>query len=343
MPEFTYPHLLWSLPAIPLLLWCWLRRSRRGVAYSHLGLVRGLPTGRVKWAKWVGLLGRALVLTCLVLAVSGPRWPDMRTRVATQGIAIMMVVDVSGSMAEQDFSWHDELMSRLEAVKRVFKLLVAGGEGPDGHPLEGRSNDLIGLVAFATRPETVCPLTLSHSVLLQLLEALQPRRLPDESQTNIGDALAWSLHALERSDGLRRVVILLTDGQHNVPPPALKPRQAAQLAASLRTSIYVIQAGTDTRATENAAENRALSLEDRQAIERTLQQVADMTGGQRFTAQDVPGLIDACRSIDALERQKIQSFQYRRYWEAYPWLGLVSFVFMVGIRVLELVVWPRLP
>src|SRR6185437_1225945 len=99
--------------------------------------------------------------------LSGPRWPDLRTRIETEGIAIVMLVDVSGSMAERDFDWRGEPVSRLEAVKKVFHLFVSGGEGTDTtgdgtdvSNFQGRPTDQIGLVTFATRPETACPLTL---------------------------------------------------------------------------------------------------------------------------------------------------------------------------------------
>jgi hypothetical protein len=186
---------------------------------------------------------RAAGLVLLIVALAGPRWPDLHTRIATQGIAIVMVVDVSGSMAEADFTWGDERITRLEAAKRAFTLFVAGGEGLDGEHFEGRPDDLIGLVTFATRPESSCPLTLSHSALLRILATQEPRTLPTESQTNIGDAIAWGIQRLESDRSRRKVMILLTDGEHNVPPPALKPRQAAQMAASLGVPIYALDAG----------------------------------------------------------------------------------------------------
>jgi Ca-activated chloride channel family protein len=279
-----------------------------------------------------------LVVLFLLLALAGPRWPDLRTRIAAEGIAIVLVVDVSGSMAERDYDWRSERISRLEAVKRALRLFVAGGEGPAGEQLEGRPEDLIGLVTFATRPENICPLTLSHSALLHLLDAEQPRSGPDEGQTNIGDAIAWGLHRLDSAGPRRRVVILLSDGEHNVPPPALKPRQSAQLAANLGVPVYAIDAGGDAPGTETPAEGA-----DRAAGERALQAVAKLTGGTYFRAHDTPGLLAVCRRIDRLERQEIQSFQYRRYYEGYPWCALGSFVFLVALYVLEWTAWRRLP
>src|SRR5205823_434473 len=98
-------------------------------------------------------------------------------------------------------------------------------------------------IAFARFPETVAPLTLSHGALLSLLDAEEPRSVPEEADTNVGDALAWGVEKLRAAGDGRKVLVLLSDGEHNVPPPALKPRQAAQLAANLGVPVYTIDAG----------------------------------------------------------------------------------------------------
>ena len=342
MPTFAHPVFLLSLLSVPLLVWSWLRRHRGALRFPDAATLAALPAGRSRIARWGGALMRAAGLTILVLAVAGPRWPDEGTRLDTEGIAIAMVVDVSGSMAEPDFEWGDQRVTRLEAVKRAFALFVDGGQGPKDIQLEGRRADLIDLVAFATRPETVCPLTLSHAVLLQMLNAEQPRSLPTEAQTNIGDAVAWALHTLESAGARRKVMLLLSDGEHNVPPPALKPRQAAQLAANLHVPIYAIDAGGDAPVRESGPEPRT-ETEDRAQGMRTLQAVAKISGGHYFRAQDSAALLAACREIDRLERREIKSFQYRRYYEGYPWFGLAALVFFVSVLTLELTVWRRVP
>ena len=343
MPVFTNPSFLLLALVVPLWAWRWLRRRRAALRFPDAGALAWLPAGRSRVARWGGAGLRAAALLLLVVALAGPRWPDLRTRVATEGIAIAMVTDVSGSMAEPDFAWKDQRITRLEAVKRAFSLLVAGGEGPDGEHLEGRPDDLVGLVCFATRPESVCPLTLSHSVLLHLLDAQQPRSLPTESETNIGDAIAWVLQRLESAGSRRKIMVLLSDGEHNVPPPALKPRQAAQLAAGLHVPIYTIDAGGDLPGKEASGEDAAKAAADRQAGERILQAVAKITGGHYFRASDSKSLLGVCQQIDQLERREIQSFQYRRYYEGYPWFGLVSLILLAGVNFLELTVWRRVP
>jgi Ca-activated chloride channel homolog len=343
IPTFAHPLSLLSLLSVPLLIWWWLRRRRGALRFPNTGLLTQLPPGRSRMALWGGAGLRAAALALLVIAMSGPRWPDLGTRLETEGIAIVMVVDVSGSMAEPDFDWDDKRTTRLNAVKEAFGLFVEGGQGPKDVRLEGRPADLIGLVTFATRPESACPLTLSHSVLLRMLQGEQPRSLPTESQTNIGDAIAWGLHTLESAGARRKVMVLLSDGEHNVPPPALKPRQAAQLAANLRVPIYTIDAGGEGVTKEPGAEPPVSPATERIQGERTLQAVAKISGGRYFRAQDSNALLAACREIDRLERREIQSFQYRRYYEGYPWFGLAAFVLLAGVHLLEMTLWQRVP
>jgi Ca-activated chloride channel family protein len=345
-PEFAHPAVLLLLLAVPPLVWWWLRRSRGALRHPGGAALAGLPAGRSAWARRGGAALRGTGLALLVGALAGPRWPDLGSRIPTEGIAIGIVLDVSGSMAERDFTWKDpatgrpEEVSRLEAVKRAFRLFVAGGDWPGGERLAGRDNDLIALVTFATRPETACPLTLSHSVLLKILDEQEPRSVPEEARTNIGDAVAWALHRLQSAGARRKVLILFTDGEHNVPPPALKPRQAAQLAGNLGVPVYVIDAGSDAPPAKDAEGG---SAEDRVNAKKTLQEVAHISKGQYFSAQDARALVEVCARIDELERQRIESFQYRRYHEAYAWPGLAALALFAAVSVLEMTFWRRIP
>jgi Ca-activated chloride channel family protein len=304
---------------------------------------------------------RAAAMLALVIACAGPRVPDLHTRIDTEGIALVLVVDVSGSMAERDFDWNGLPITRLDAVKKVFQLFVtgsAGEAGGDGTPLppgavqlQGRATDLLGLVTFATRPETICPLTLSHSVLLRMLEAEQPRSVPGESETNLSDAVAVGLHRLEHAGPRRKALVLLTDGEHNVVQPrsGWTPRQAAQVAAGLGVPIYAIDAGgntplSDANRRERAAERVSVSpMEVRQQAIHTLQELAHVTRGQYFSARDTPSLLRACATIDALERAPVTSFQYRRYHEGYPYFALTALFLATMIFGLEYTVWRRVP
>jgi Ca-activated chloride channel family protein len=332
MFHFANPAYLLLLLLVPPLLWCWLRQRRTGLRHSVAGELTSLPSGRGRWARLGGAALRALALGLLVIALAGPRWPDRRTRLHTEGIAIVMAVDVSGSMAERDFDWNGTRISRLDAVQRVFRLFVAGGDEGGSH-FEGRPADLIGLVTFGTRPEAVCPLTLSHSALLRLLDAEQPRGTPGEGETNLSDALALGLHRLRSAGPRRRVLVLLTDGEHNQgnPPSGWTPLQAAQIAASLRVPVYTIDAGP-----EDGSDQRVSAA-------RRLKEVAHVSKGKYFGARDTAGLLAACQAIDRLERDKIQSFRYRRHHEGYPWFALAALLLFASALALDMTVWRRLP
>ena len=138
-------------------------------------------------------------------------------------------------MATPDFAWTPDAppLTRLDAAKRAFKLFVAGGDGPGGTHFDGRPADQIGLVTFAAVPQTACPLTLNHSVLLAVLDEQQPRQGIDAG-TNIGDALAEAEIRLDAAGHRRKVLLLLSDGEHNVTREGanapLKPFASAQLA-----------------------------------------------------------------------------------------------------------------
>lgn len=342
MLHFANPPFLLLALAVPPLVWWWLRQRGGALRYPATGSLGGLPGGRGDWARYGGAGLRALALSLLVVALAGPRWPDRRTRIDTEGIAIQMVVDVSGSMAEPDFDW-DGPVARLEAVKRAFRLFVAGGD-VEGNHFEGRGSDLIGLVTFATRPECACPLTLSHSVLLKMLDDERPRSIPGESETNVSDALVLGLHRLHAAGARRKVLVLLSDGEHNVSPTpsGLTPRQASQIAANLGVRVYCIDAGGDgTTALEPGA--RADTLANRAEGLRTLQEVAHITGGRCFSARDTKSLLAVWREIDGLERSDITSFQYRRYYEGFAWFALAALIVWLLVGALELTVWQRVP
>jgi Ca-activated chloride channel family protein len=331
MPSFTHPLALWLLVLVPPLLYLWQCRGRAALRYADVNLVTGLPPGRSRRAIWGGILLRGAGLALLILALAGPRWPDPGTREPTEGIAIAMVVDVSASMNERDFIWQDQVMTRLEGVKKVFGWFVSGGDGPGGEKLAPRPQDLISLITFATRPDTACPLTHDHKALLKILESEQPRTIATEATTNPGDAIAWALASLQNAPARRKVLIFLTDGESNVGKPALSPRQAAQLAGNLSIPIYAIGAGPDFG--EGVAP----------APRQTMEDVARISKGHYFGAGDGPALVRACQEIDQLERSRIKTFSYRHYHEGFAWCALLAFVSWLTVVSLENTRWRRIP
>jgi Ca-activated chloride channel family protein len=352
--QFANPAFLLLALAAPPLLWLQLRGRRAALRHPAGRLLAALPAGRARLAHWGGAALRTLAFLLLAVALAGPRTPDLRTRIEVEGVAVVMLADVSGSMSTHDFDWQGTPISRLDAVKRVFRLFVAGGAGPDAtpdggdaRPFQGRPTDTIGLVVFATRPQAKCPLTLSHSVLLVLLEDEKPRSVPGESETNISDAVALGLYRLKSAGSRRKALVLLTDGEHNVPDPrsGWSPRQAAQIAASLDVPIYAIDAGGAVGAAEPGVHAPAgqSPAEVRQRAVDTLQDMAKITHGEYYRAGDTAGLLEAYRAIDRLQRSDVQSFQYRRYHEGYPWFAAAALLLFVAAVGLDFTVWRRLP
>jgi len=340
-PEFEQPFWLLLLPAVPLLVVWWSLRKSAALRFSDTRGLSAINSRRGRLARWGGAMGRLLALTAWVLALAGPRWPDPGSRLPTEGIAILLVVDFSGSMNEPDFLWRDKPITRWKAVQQGFQLFVAGGQGPHGETLPGRPNDLFGLVVFAEQPRTACPLTLSHDTLLKLLDAEEPGKGGNDPSTNIGDAIAWGIHRLNASPMRQKVMVLVTDGEHNVDVPALSPLKAAQLAGHFGIPIYVLDAGPESGVPgEPASKNR---LEDKQRM----QKVANMTHGQYWAATHGKELVEALgklnEELDRREREPIETFRYRPYHEGFAWFAAAGLVLLVLVLALEQTWWRRFP
>jgi len=319
MLSFAHPEALLLLALTPLVVWRQRRQRRPALILPRAS---ALPSAR-RGAVWGGALGRGLIVLLLALAVAGLRTPDAATRLPSEGIAIALVVDVSGSMAVPDFAASGTTTTRLAAAKAAFEAFVAR-----------RGNDALALVSFAATPKTDCPPTLNHTVLLKLISDLEPRTGVDAG-TNIGDAVAEALLRLESSAAGRKAIVLLSDGEHNATGTGadapLTPRQAAQLAANLGIPLYAIDCGG--RSDE----------EQRSAGRAILRASAELTGGRAFTADNADDLSAALADIDRLQRTRIESFQYRRYFDFSLEFGLAALGLGLALTLLEATVWRTLP
>ncbi len=215
------------------------------VAWRAMAVRSVLQTGSLKLmeraprsfrARLAGLPALLLGLAALILAVAlaGPRTPDAETKVSREGIAILMVIDRSGSMQARDMVEGDVSIDRLTAVKEVFRQFVLG-QGKAG---TGRPDDLVGLVTFARYADSVCPLTLDHGNLASIIDDLEIGTSQNEDGTAIGEGLALAVERLRRNQAQSKVVILLTDGVNNV--GAIDPIQAAELAADHQTKVLLV-------------------------------------------------------------------------------------------------------
>jgi Ca-activated chloride channel family protein len=341
MPAFSfeYPWLLLLLPFGLLLGWWLGRRRPLALRYPDVQVFQGLPTGGAVVARWGPVVLRGLAVAFTVLAAANPRIPDLRTPIRVEGIAFVLVLDVSSSMNTPDFDPNViPPVTRLDAAKQTVHHFVLGGEA-DGARFDGRTNDQLALVTFAAVADTACPLTLNHTVFLQVLNEQQAKSGIDAG-TNIGDALGEGLvrlqHLEKALDKRRQVLVLLSDGEHNV-ADKLNPLQSAQLAATLGIPIYTIDCGGDG-STGNAEERK--QRDDGRAV---MEQVANLTGGKAFVATNQRELKEAFVQIDQLEKVPATKFVYRRYHPFGPWCGLVAVGVVLVLGFLERTHWRRLP
>ena len=333
--ELRDPWFLLAGLIVPL-LWLLLRRSSGVVVYSSLTIPLAAP--RSARARLAGLPPLLLALAALMIAVAlaGPRRGDATTRVSRDGIALMMVIDRSGSMNARDFA-DDTEINRLQTVQRVFRDFLTDADGAARRP-----DDLIGAIAFGSFPDSVCPLTLDHGSLATIVGDLEILSARNESATAIGDGLALAVERLREHTARSKVVILLSDGEDNA--SIIDPLTAAQLAADHGIRVYTIGAGRDGAVLfpvidpftgQERLQERFFELNEEDLI-----RIAELTDGQYFAAQDGEALEEVIAEIDALETSEITEVRYLQYTEFFPWfvlgaLGLLSVAGILGGTVLR--------
>jgi Ca-activated chloride channel family protein len=296
-------------------------RLPAAVTYSSLALVDAAPQSlRTRLARVPAML-LAVATLALAIALAGPRTGDATTSIQREGIAIAMIVDRSGSMQARDFQAEDVGVSRLDAVKQVFRDFVLGGALGGGRP-----DDLIGLVSFARYADGLCPLTLDHGNLVAILDQIGIVAEPGEDGTAIGEGLALAVERLRRYPAKSRVAILLTDGSSNAGD--IGPLQAADLAAQHGIKVYAIGAGTTGFAPVPVRTRGGRTVLQRAFVEtdeKTLEAIATRTGGRYFHAANAEGLAEIVSEIDRLERSDITEVRYLQFeyhFAAFVGLGL---------------------
>ncbi len=320
MFRFEDPWLLLLLLGIPL--GYWLRRraepARSGaLRYSAVDAVRAAGLGRSRWRHRIPGLLRALAFAALVIAMARPQTGVTTEDVRTEGIDIVLVLDISTSMLAEDLE-----PNRLGAAKTVAADFVSG-----------RVNDRIGLVAFAGQAFTQVPLTLDYGVVTTLLGELDVGMIEDG--TAVGMGLATAVKRLQASSAESKVVVLLTDGRSN--RGEIGPVTAARMAQALGVRVYTIGAGS--RGTARVPVDDPLRGPTYASMrvdidEQTLQQMADLTGGRYFRATDTESLAAIWEEIDELERTEIEVRNFTQYAERFPLplgLGLLLLVGEVGL------------
>jgi len=304
------PWFLLLLGLLPLLL-PWGRRSDRqaSVRFPTLSTLRALrPAGAGGRRAILGLL-RAAGLILIVFALARPQLGTALTRVHREGVDIVLAVDLSGSMLAEDFTLGGQRASRVDVVKSVVKDFIAA-----------RPEDRIGLVLFAARPYTQCPLTLDHGWLMQNLDRAKVGMIEDG--TAIGSAIATAVNRLRSSKAKTKFVVLLTDGQNNA--GRITPQTAADAAAALGIKVYTVGAGTRGVAPYPARDlfgNKVYRPMQVDIDEGTLKKIASTTHARYFRATDTASLRQIYQEIDRSEKTPFEAPQYLDYRELYPWLA----------------------
>lgn len=339
MLEFREPLFLWiSLLAIPL-FFVMLRRGGR-IRFSSLSMWSVKTTSFRAKTSFIPALLLALSFVALSVTLAGPRVPGGVIKQHREGIAMMLAIDKSGSMAALDMSKGDKEQDRLEALKDVLGDFIKGNG-----KLKGRYDDAIGIVSFASYPDSDCPLTLDHVTLMQLVDDISIVTDREESGTAIGDALGLSVERLRESESASKVIILLTDGVNNTGYE--DPIEAARMAAQFGIKVYTIGIGTNgfapVRLTNPFTGRSMMRQMPVELDEKVLTQIADMTGGLYFRATNREGLEAIYEKIDALEKTKISEDRTTHYDEKYFWSLAIGLILALCGLILRMTYYRRMP
>jgi len=309
--EFFTPEALWLLLLLPA-WWLWRRLRRKdAIVFSRTSVLATGP--RVgSWVPRAIFILRNLVLAFLVVALARPRSGAHTETQTSEGINIVLAIDLSSSMLALDFRPNN----RIEVAKATVKRFIAR-----------RTSDRIGIVAFAGEALTQVPLTTDYPVVMQAVSNLQAGQLEDG--TAIGNAIATAANRLRDAPGKSKVMILLTDGVNN--RGSIEPLVAAKAAEAYGIKIYAIGVGSVGMAPvpvgRNAAGGLRYEYQPVEIDEALLSNIARMTGGRYFRARDAAALQNIYSYIDQMERAPVHSTTVVRYRELYRWtllLGLLA-------------------
>jgi Ca-activated chloride channel family protein len=302
--EFANPKLLWLLLLVPLaILWYVLRHKKQeaSVRFSDMKGFTQLPKTWKAYLRHLLFVLKIAAMALLIVALARPQSSSTNSTSNIEGIDIVMAMDVSGSMLARDLK-----PDRLTAAKNVASDFV-----------QGRPGDRMGLVIFSGETFTQVPLTTDHGVMLNMLAEMKNGLIDDG--TAIGDGLATAVSRLKDSEAISKVVILLTDGMNNA--GSVDPYTAAEIAKLYGVRVYTIGVGTYGTApypvqTPFGTQIQQVKVE---IDEKLLTQIANMTGGKYFRANNNKKLDEIYQEIDKLERSKIEVTEFRRlHEEFYP-------------------------
>ncbi len=320
-------YLFFLLVLIPVVFW-YIKEMHHSDASlqisSHRNLQMKQKTLKIKLLH-VPFVLRCLAITMVVIALARPQASNSWRTESTEGIDIMLTLDISGTMMAEDLK-----PNRLEASKAVASEFILS-----------RPNDNIGLVVFAGESFTQCPLTTDHAVLINLFNGVNYGLIEDG--TAIGLGLANAVNRIKDSKARSKVIILLTDGSNN--RGDIAPITAAEIAQSFGIRVYAIGVGSYGKVNIPVQTPMGLQyqLMDSEFDEKSLQNIATMTGGQYFRATNNNKLRSIYQEIDQMEKTKIDVREYNKKNEEFYIFAIVALLLLVAELLLRNTVLKRIP
>lgn len=322
-PEFFYLLLV----LVPMAAWYIFRQKRNtaSIQVSTTAPVMKAPRTLRHYLRHLVFLFLIISIGFFTIVLARPQSSSNYENITTEGIDIVIALDISTSMLARDFT-----PDRLEAAKNVAMEFISG-----------REYDRMGLVVFAGEAFTQCPLTTDRAVLLNLFKDIQSGMIQDG--TAIGNGLATSVARLKDSEAISRVVILLTDGENN--SGEIAPLTAAEIAKTFGIRVYTIGVGSIGTAPYPVQTPYGIQLRDMEVKidENLLREVANITGGQYFRATSNNKLVEIYKEIDSLEKSKIDVKEFSRKSEEFLPFALAGLLFLVFSIVLRTTVFRSIP
>lgn len=328
MITFANPWCLLLLLIIPAIIAYYIYNRKRLTAeirFSSTKVFQEMPKSYKHYLRYLPLALHMLALAALIIAIARPQKSDSWSNQTTEGIDIVMSVDISSSMLAEDLK-----PNRLRAAKKVATEFISS-----------RHNDNIGLVVFAGESFTQCPLTINHAELINLLNGIESGMIEDG--TAIGSGLATAVNRIKDSKAKSKVIILLTDGSNN--RGQIAPSTAGEIAKSFGIRVYTIGVGTRGMAPYPFQTPYGVQYQDVEVDidEESLKNIAETTGGEYFRATDTKSLSSIYREIDKLEKTKIEVKEFSKKEELYHWFVLVLVVCLIGEITLRNTVFKSIP
>ncbi|MBO8452094.1 MAG: VWA domain-containing protein [Bacteroidetes bacterium] len=326
---FEYPRLLW-LEVIPVLLvlhYLYLELKERNPHLRVSTVAPWMRTGRglMNIIRHFPFLLRTLALVMIILAIARPRSSEQMDRVDTEGIDIMLAMDVSTSMLARDFT-----PDRISAAKDIAIEFISQ-----------RPYDRMGIVVFAGESYTQCPLTTDRATLINLMKEISTDLIEDG--TAIGNGLATAVARMKDSDAKSRVIILLTDGVNN--RGEITPQMASEIAKTYGIRVYTIGVGANGMAPYPVMTPWGVDIQKVQVEidEDLLSEIASSTGGRYFRATDNTKLMEIYNEINQMEKARISVDSFPVYKELFPGYAIVALAALLLELILRFFVIRRLP